>query len=67
MKGMSSGRRLRNWDERTICYELVLKADVEGSVGVGCECHSFLASDIFRSAVFIAYGIFDLDAKSRQR
>ena len=45
---------------QTSCSELVLKADVECGVGVGCECHPSLPNNIFRSSIFIAHCILDL-------
>ena len=53
-------------NRRTGRGELVLEANVEGRIGMGCECHSCLASDIFWSSVLIAYCILDLNVASGQ-
>ena len=50
----------RKGEERTVGDELVLKADIEGGVGVGRKCHSCLACEVFGLAVFVADCIFDL-------
>ena len=47
----------------TACNELILEADVECGVCVGCECHSCFSDNVFRPPIFIACSVFDL-AKS---
>ena len=46
--------------ERTLGDELVLKAYVESGIGVGSECHSLLACEIFGLPVFIAHCVLNL-------
>lgn len=46
--------------KRTTSDELVLEADVECGVRMGCECHSRLTDNVFGSPVLIANCILDL-------
>ena len=40
--------------------QLILKADIEGSIGMGRESHASLAGKILGLAVFVTHGVADL-------
>ena len=47
-------------EARTVRNQLVLKADVECRVSVGCECHPGFSNNIFWSSILIAHCVLDL-------
>ena len=52
----------RQWVLLTLGRQLVLEADVESGVSMGRERHACLSNKVLRSAVLVAYCIFDLAA-----
>jgi len=46
---------------RSAVVQDVLKAYVEGAVGVGGKCIAVLANDVARARVVVSYCVFDLE------
>ncbi len=50
--------------ELTVGDQLILKANVECCVGMGCKCHPCLANNILRPSILITHCIFYLGVQA---